>query len=137
MPSRRGSRRFFYARSISAGESAAMAGMPVQVFDQDHGFTRSLGLRIGGFAYSTDVVGLDAAVLEGLAGVHTWLVDCFQRAPHKTHAHLELVLHWSERVRPVRTILTHMGIDMDWAWLRANLPPGVEPAYDGMRLVVP
>jgi phosphoribosyl 1,2-cyclic phosphate phosphodiesterase len=27
-----------------------------------------------------------------------------------------------------------MGPDMDWAWLKANLPPGVEPGYDGMAL---
>ena len=24
-----------------------------------------------------------------------------------------------------------MGTDMDWAWLRRNLPPGVEPGFDG------
>jgi hypothetical protein len=25
-----------------------------------------------------------------------------------------------------------MGTDMDWGWLRANLPSGVEPGHDGM-----
>ena len=39
----------------------------------------SLGLRIGGFGYSTDVVELDEAAFAALAGVDTWLVDCFQR----------------------------------------------------------
>jgi phosphoribosyl 1,2-cyclic phosphate phosphodiesterase len=29
-----------------------------------------------------------------------------------------------------------MGTDMDWAWLSANLPPGVEAGYDGMVLEV-
>jgi phosphoribosyl 1,2-cyclic phosphate phosphodiesterase len=29
-------------------------------------------------------------------------------------------------------VLTHMGTDMDWAWLSANLPLGVEAGYDGM-----
>ena len=37
---------------------------------------------------------------------------------------------------PRRMVLTHMGTDMDWAWLRAHLPPGVEPGYDGMVLDV-
>jgi phosphoribosyl 1,2-cyclic phosphate phosphodiesterase len=27
-----------------------------------------------------------------------------------------------------------MGTDMDWGWLNANLPAGVEPGYDGMVL---
>ena len=33
-------------------------------------------------------------------------------------------------------VLTHMGPDMDWAWLRANLPAGIEAGYDGMVLEV-
>ena len=33
-------------------------------------------------------------------------------------------------------MLTHMGQDMDWAWLLAHLPPGVEPGYDGQVLEV-
>ena len=42
------------------------------------------------------------------------------------------VLAWVERLRPKRTILTHMGPDMDYQALRAILPPGIEPGYDGM-----
>jgi phosphoribosyl 1,2-cyclic phosphate phosphodiesterase len=30
-----------------------------------------------------------------------------------------------------------MGTDMDWAWLQANLPPGVEAGFDGMVLEMP
>lgn len=124
-------------RVVAAGDSVPMAGLRVQLFHQDHGFTRSLGVRIGGFAYSTDVVALDVEALDGLAGVHTWLVDCFQRGPHSTHADLELVQRWAGRVAPTRTVLTHMGTDMDWDWLQANLPGGMEAAYDGQILEVP
>lgn len=124
-------------RAAGPGETAVVAGLPIRLFEQDHGSTRTLGLRTGGFAYSTDVVALADAALDGLAGVHTWLVDCFQREPHSTHAHLELVLRWAARVAPARTVLTHMGIDMDWGWLAANLPTGVEPAYDGQILEAP
>ena len=49
---------------------------------------------------------------------------------------LRLVLRWVDRLRPRRTILTHMGTDMDWAWLAANLPPGVEAGMDGMVVEV-
>lgn len=124
-------------REVAPGEAPEMAGMAVRLFDQDHGFVRTLGVRIGGFGYSTDVVGLDEAAFAALSGVHTWLVDCFQREPHTTHAHLDLVLRWVARLRPARAVLTHMGTDMDWGWLRENLPMGVEPAYDGMVLEVP
>jgi phosphoribosyl 1,2-cyclic phosphate phosphodiesterase len=124
-------------RRVTAGETIRAAGHEVALFDQDHGFTESLGLRIGRFGYSTDVVELDNAAFAALEGVDTWLVDCFQREPHRTHAHFERVLAWATRVGARRTVLTHMGSDLDWAWMVANLPAGVEPAHDGLVLELP
>ena len=108
----------------------------MQVFEQDHGFIKTAGLRIGGFGYSTDVVELDDQAFATLAGIDTWLVGCFQRLSHTTHANLDCVLKWSARVGARRTVLTHMGTDMDWAWMQHRLPAGVEPAWDGMVLEV-
>lgn len=124
-------------RAVAAGERVTMAGMEVLLFEQDHGFTSTLGLRIGGFAYSTDVRDLDERALAALAGIETWIVGCFQRTgPHRTHAHLEKVLGWVERIAPRRTMLTHMGTDMDWSWLIEHLPAGIEPGYDGLTLAL-
>jgi phosphoribosyl 1,2-cyclic phosphate phosphodiesterase len=122
---------------VAPGERVRAAGMDVLVFDQDHGRIRTLGVRIGGFGYSTDVVTLDAAALVALEGVDTWLVGCFQRAPHHTHAWLERVLEWRARLAPRRTVLTHLGVDMDWGWLARHLPEGVSCAYDGMVMMCP
>jgi phosphoribosyl 1,2-cyclic phosphate phosphodiesterase len=124
-------------RSVAPGELVEVGDLKLTVFDQDHGFTRSLGLRCGGFGYSTDAVTLDDAAFAALEGVDTWVVGCFQRQPHRTHAWLDRVYEWTERVRPRRTILTHMGQDMDWAWLVANLPPGIEPGFDGQVIEAP
>ena len=119
---------------IVPGDTIEAAGCRIETFDQDHHVMRSLGLRVGPFGYSTDVVRLDDAAFAALAGIDTWLVGCFQRGPHLTHAHVDLVLEWRARLGVRRTVLTHMGPDMDWAWLRAHLPADVEPAYDGMTL---
>jgi phosphoribosyl 1,2-cyclic phosphate phosphodiesterase len=118
-------------RQVRPGEAFMAAGLRVTTFDQDHGFSRSLGLRIGDFAYSTDVVDLPDTSLAMLADLDTWVVDCFQQTPHRTHAWLDVVLTWVTRLRPRRTVLTHMGPDMDWAWLCNNLPAGIEPGFDG------
>lgn len=124
-------------RPVVPGQDVRIGSFDVATFDQNHGYTRSMGLRIGNFAYSTDVVTLDDASLARLAGLDTWVVGCFQRREHHTHAWLERVLEWVRRIHPRRTVLTHMGPDMDWAWLTANLPVGLEPAYDGQELEVP
>jgi phosphoribosyl 1,2-cyclic phosphate phosphodiesterase len=122
-------------REVAPGDTLEAAGMHILLLEQDHGFSHSLGLRIGGFGYSTDVVGLDEAALAALEDLDVWVVGCFLRkGPHKTHADLGQVLEWRDRIQPRRTVLTHMGTDMDWAWMTANLPRGVEPGYDGMIL---
>ena len=136
-----GTPAFFYRpvvvpRLIEPGQDIAPAGVPIRTFDQDHGVMRTLGLRCGGFGYSTDVVGLDDAAFAALAGVDTWLVGCFQRRAHRTHAHLDVVINWASRVGARRTVLTHMGPDLDWSWLVKRLPAGIEPGFDGQRLMI-
>ncbi len=123
-------------REVAPGQTVGMAGMAVRLFEQDHGYASTLGMRVGGFGYSTDVVSLDETALATLTGVDTWLVGCFCRAPHPTHAHVDLVLEWAARVGARRTVLTHMGTDLDWDWLIRRLPPGVEPGHDGLVLEV-
>jgi phosphoribosyl 1,2-cyclic phosphate phosphodiesterase len=65
-----------------------------------------------------------------------WLVDCLRDRPHPTHAHLEQTLAWIDRIKPARAILTHMNHELDYDELKARLPEGVEPAYDGMVLTI-
>jgi phosphoribosyl 1,2-cyclic phosphate phosphodiesterase len=124
-------------RPVAPGQNIRAAGMDIRLFNQGHGKAESLGLRIGPFGYSTDVVLLDEAAFAALDGIDTWVVDCFLRSgPHWTHANLDLVLEWVDRIRPRRTVLTHMGTEMDWGWMQANLPSGVEAGYDGLVLEV-
>lgn len=107
--------------------------VPATPFLQFHGGVNSLGFRFGDVAYSSDVVGLPEESFEILSGVETWIVDALQYKPHKTHAHLDLALEWIARVKPKRAILTNLHVHMDYQTLKRNLPPGVEPAYDGLQ----
>ncbi len=122
---------------LEPAETIDLLGAAVTVFAQIHGRVRTLGLRSGWFAYSTDVSDLDDDALAALRDVDTWVIDCFQREPHGGHAHLGRVLDWVRRLRPRRTILTHMGPDLDWTWMSRCLPDGVEPAFDGMLIDPP
>ncbi|MBY0329895.1 MAG: MBL fold metallo-hydrolase [Acetobacteraceae bacterium] len=133
---------FFYRPALSAvrveyGQVLEAAGMRLTLFRQDHGVMDTLGFRVGGFAYSTDVVLLPEESLPHLQGLDTWVVGCFQKGAHKVHANLDQVLEWVALLRPRRTVLTHMSIEMDYGALRRELPPGIEPGYDGMVLEVP
>jgi phosphoribosyl 1,2-cyclic phosphate phosphodiesterase len=108
--------------------------VPVLAFAQGHGRMPSLGFRFGPVAYSSDVDNLDEAAFAALSGVECWIVDALRKTPHPSHAHLEKTMSWIARLRPKRAILTNMHLDMDYESLKRELPPGVEPAFDGMTL---
>jgi phosphoribosyl 1,2-cyclic phosphate phosphodiesterase len=122
------------------GEPVTLTGKggPVAVlpFLQDHGDIPSLGFRIGPVAYSSDLVDLPAESIAALAGLDLWIVDALRDAPHPSHFSVGDALAWIERIKPNRAVLTNLHSDLDYEALRARLPPGVEPAYDGMTIQV-
>jgi phosphoribosyl 1,2-cyclic phosphate phosphodiesterase len=113
------------------------AGLPIIPFTQDHGYSRTLGFRIGALGYSTDVTELDDTAFTALAGIELWIVDCLKYEPHPTHSHLAKTLSWIARIKPKRAVLTHMDRQLDYRELAAKLPPGVEPGQDGLVFELP
>lgn len=124
-------RRLVPGQPVSiAGQGGDIEVLPVL---QEHGDIPSLGFRIGNVAYSADIKNLPDASLPLMAGLDVWIVDALRKTPHPSHFNLAEALHWIGRVKPKRAILTNLHTDMDYAALRAELPPNVEPAFDGMR----
>ena len=97
---------------------------------------RSVGYRFGSIAYSSDLVEMPEDSFALLEGLEVWIVDALRYTPHPTHAHVDKALAWIDRVKPRRAILTNLHIDLDFSELSARLPPGVEPAHDGLTFSV-
>jgi phosphoribosyl 1,2-cyclic phosphate phosphodiesterase len=121
---------------IAAGRRLTIAGQggPIEVLPilQEHGSISSLGFRFGNLAYSCDLSGIPADSVAALAGLDVWVVDALRYAPHPSHFSLADALAWIERIKPKRAILTNLHSDLDYEALRAQLPPNVEPAFDGL-----
>jgi phosphoribosyl 1,2-cyclic phosphate phosphodiesterase len=124
------------AVAVEPGAIIPFGAMQALVLDQDHKVMRTLGLRIGNFAYCTDVVRMPVESLEALRGVDSWVVGCFGVRPHPVHAHVALAAEWAATIGARRTILTHMGNSLDEAALRASLTGGLEPGFDGLGIDV-
>ncbi len=108
----------------------------IHYFLLGHGKAKTYGYRIGNFAYSTDCDAIPEASFKALEGLDVWIVDCLRTAPSYSHAHLELTLSWIDQAKPKRAILTHMSHDFDYQTLKASLPAGVEPGYDGLVITL-
>ena len=118
---------------IAADTSISIGDLQIEIFHQDHGNMDSLGFLFNErFAYSTDVVGLEDAVLDRIAGVPLWIVEALRETPHQSHSHYEQTFDWIERVRPGRAVLTHLGLEADYETLAGICPENTEPGVDGM-----
>ena len=117
---------------IKPYQSVTLGAMEVKTFLQLHGKMPTMGVRVGNIAYSTDVNNLPEKSLQALESLDVWVVDCLQREPAPTHAHLAMALGWVERLKPKLAILTHMSHVLEYGQMKRELPAGVIPAHDGL-----
>ena len=122
------------AHTIHAGTTFDVCGVSIACFEQDHGRSRTMGFRIGDFAYTTDLVNLPKPGFDVIAGVDTWVIGVFGPRPHDTHVHVDLALEWIAQVAPRQAVMTHLGPDLDYNELENSLPSSVTAAFDGLQI---
>jgi phosphoribosyl 1,2-cyclic phosphate phosphodiesterase len=99
-----------------------------------HGRFNVFGFRVGNVAYCTDVSGIPDRSWPLLEGLDVFVIDALRPGkPHPSHFGLDQALEAIARVKPRRAYLTHMAHTMEYDELMRTLPPGVEPAYDGLK----
>ena len=116
-------------------QGGPIAALP---FLQEHGDITSLGVPLRAARLFLRLSGLPEASVAALAGTRDLdrgrvalpaASEPFQRRRTRCR--------WIERIKPRRAILTNMHTDLDYEELRSKLPPHVEPAFDGLKLVLP
>jgi phosphoribosyl 1,2-cyclic phosphate phosphodiesterase len=117
---------------IHPGEPFQALGEPIVPIRLEHGPFRVLGFRIGDLAYCTDVNRIPKESWGLLEGLDTLVLDALRVEPHPTHFSLSEALAVIERLKPRRTLFTHLAHGFDHKTTEATLPPGVGLAYDGL-----
>jgi len=104
-----------------------------------HGQLPVLGFRIGRFAYLTDcnrIPDASWALLTADGGVRTIILDALRHRPHSTHFSVGEAIDVVQRLGAERAYFTHISHDLAHAATNAQLPAGMELAYDGLVLTV-
>lgn len=109
-------------------------GLRIETMVVHHGPWPVVALRVGGFAYVTDVNHIPPDAEAKLQGLDTLVLDAVRLRPHPTHFHLQEAIHVAQRLEARRTYFTHLSGDFDHDKTNASLPKGMELAYDGLRL---
>ena len=110
--------------------------IPFEPLTQIHGDILSLGFRIGDLAYCSDVSAFPEQTASRLHGLKALVIGALQYRTHPNHFSLGEALDWIDRLKPERAVLTHMHVPLDYATVLAETPDNVEPAFDGLVIVV-
>jgi len=93
-----------------------------------------LGFRFGNVAYCTDVNAIPPDSMERLTGLDVLVLDALRPRGHATHFSLEEAIEVARALAPRKTYFTHMSHELEHDATNALLPPGMEMAYDGLRI---
>lgn len=110
-------------------ELCGLKFVPVELM---HGEMPIYGYRTGGLAYLTDFLRIPERSERLLEGLDVMVLEALRYDPHPAHVSLDEALEVVARFRPKRAVLTHMAHTLEYGEVSANLPEGVELAYDGM-----
>lgn len=113
-----------------------VGGMEIQTFLVDHGTTPVIGLRVNGFAYITDVSFIPPAAEAKLNDLDYLVLDAVRYKHHPNHLSMSEAIIVAQRIGAKKTYLTHLSDDYDHDKVNAELPDGIELAYDGLRLAI-
>ncbi len=120
----------------TAGVSERIGGVDVMPVAVPHGPMQVLGYRIGALGYITDAKELPAPALELFRGVRVLVLDALFRHAHPTHLSIDEAVATARRTARQRTFLTHLTHENGHADLVRELPPDVQPAYDGLVITI-
>ena len=124
------------ATVLEPGVEADVAGIRVLPLRFSHGPSTVLGFRFGPLAYITDVKVVPAADRPALAGLEVLVLSALFHRPHPTHLSIAEAVETAQALGARRTFLTHLTHETGHAALLAELPAGIEPAYDGLVVEV-
>ncbi len=111
-----------------------IGNLTFEPIDVLHGSLTVLGLRVGAFAYLTDVNRIPEKSLAKLQGLDCLVLDGLRFRSHPTHFSIQEAVEAALSIGARRTYLIHMSHDVEHAGTTESLPSGMELAYDGLLL---
>jgi phosphoribosyl 1,2-cyclic phosphate phosphodiesterase len=120
-------------------EPFELGGLRITPLPVPHGAVFTLGfLFCRGdrklLAYLSDCASVSEEIRAIIAGVDTLIIDGLRDMPHPTHLSVKGAVEVAQAIKAGRSYLTHQTHEKKYVDRMGELPPGVEVAYDGLKL---
>ena len=101
-------------------------------FEVQHGLIKSTAYIINRTAYLSDCSNIPNKSMHFLHNLDYLIIDCLRIKFHPGHFNLDTAISLSKKLKPKKTILTNLHVDLDYEKLKKKLPSNIMPAFDGM-----
>ena len=106
--------------------------LDIQEFDVTHGMIKASGYVFDKIAYLSDCNKISLNSQKKLENLDYLIIDCLRKAKHPSHFNYDDALNLIKKIKPKKSILTNLHVDLDYFKLKNNLPKNIIPAYDGL-----
>ena len=104
----------------------------IKSVDVIHGMIMATGYVFKKIAYISDCNHIPKKSLKSLLKLDYLIIDCLREIKHPSHMNYDDAMNLIKKIKPKKTILTNLHVDLDYEYLKKKLPPNVIPAYDGL-----
>ena len=104
----------------------------IEPFDVKHGLIKATGYLFDKIAYISDCNKISYKVLKKLVNLDYLIIDCLRKDKHPSHFNYDDAINLTKLIKPKKTILTNLHVDLDYFVLKKKLPKNIIPAYDGL-----
>jgi phosphoribosyl 1,2-cyclic phosphate phosphodiesterase len=104
----------------------------IESFDVTHGMINSTGYIIDKIAYISDCSNISHKSINNLLNLDYFIIDCLRKNKHPSHFNYDEAIDLIKKIKPKKSILTNLHVDLDYFKLKKKLPNNIIPAYDGL-----
>ena len=104
----------------------------IDSFDVTHGMIKATGFVFDKIAYISDCNKISNKSLKKLKNLNFLIIDCLRKDKHPSHFNYDDALKLINKIKPKKSILTNLHVDLDYFKLKKKLPKNIIPAYDGL-----
>jgi phosphoribosyl 1,2-cyclic phosphate phosphodiesterase len=104
----------------------------IEEFDVIHGMIKATGFVFEKIAYISDCNKIPNHSFKKLLNLNYLIIDCLRKEKHPSHFNFSDAINLIKKVKPKKSILTNLHVDLDYYMLKKKLPKNIIPAYDGL-----